>query len=195
MISKNRLQERLITYGQMSLIFQARNLWRELVMWSRVYLISRIAGIGITEDVFNRIYQIPLEFGNIIGLFFGDQAAEFTVEQLSSNVILYRELVEEMISGDNDAASATVQKLYKNADERAAYMASINPYWDEAQWRNLIYTFYTYSFQEIVSILTSDPKNIDLFDRFLGYADIMGDYLTQGLYNYITFNTENNTTS
>lgn len=194
MISKNRLQENLLTYGQMNLIFQARNLWREFVVWSRVYLISRIAGIGISEDVFNRIYRIPIEFGDITRLIFGNQAAEVTVQQLSSTVILFRNLVEAMIAGNNDAASAIVQQLYKNADERAAYMASINPYWDEIQWKNLIYTFYNYSFQEIVSMLTSDPKNIDLFDQFLLYADIMGDYFAQGLYNYLIYNTQNTPT-
>lgn len=195
MICKNRLQESLITYGQMNIIFQARNLWREFVIWSRVYLISRVAGIGIADDVFNRIYRIPLEFGNITRLIFGNQAAEVTVRQLSSTVVLFRELVEAMISGDNDAASSIVQDLYKNADERAASLASINPFWDETQWKYLIYTFYNYSFQEITSILTSDPRNIDIFDRFLLYADSMGDYFSQGLFNYITFSTQNNQTS
>ncbi len=159
MICKNRLQENLITYGQMNIIFQARNLWREFVIWSRVYLISRVAGIGIAEDVFNRIYRIPMEFGDITRLIFGNQAAEVTVQQLSVTVALFRELVDTMIAGNNEAASVLVQDLYKNADERAAYLASINPFWDETQWKYLIYTFYSYSFQEITSILTSDPRN------------------------------------
>lgn len=195
MICKDKLQESLITYGQMNIIFQARNLWREFVIWSRVYLISRVAGIGIAEDVFNRIYRIPMEFGDITRLIFGNQAAEVTVQQLSSTVVLFRELVDAMIAGNSDAASVLVQDLYKNADERAAYLASINPFWDETQWKYLIYTFYNYSFQEITSILTSDPKNIDIFDRFLLYADIVGDYFAQGLFNYITYNTQNNKTS
>ena len=193
MICKNRLQDNLITYGQMNIIFQARNLWREFVVWSRVYLISRIAGIGIEEDVFNRIYRIPVEFGNITRLIFGNQAAEVTIQQLSSTVVLFRQLVDAMITGNNDAASVIVQELYKNADERAAYLALINPFWDETQWKYLIYTFYNYSFQEITSILTSDPRNIDAFDRFLLYADSMGDYFAQGLFNYIAY-TQNTTT-
>jgi len=189
MIKKTRVQDSVLTYGHMNLIFRARNLWRDLVLWSRVYLTSRLGGIGITEDVFNRIYRIPLEFGDIIRFIFGNQAAETIVQQLSSNVILYRELVEAMISGDNEAASAITQQLYVNADQRAAFMASINPFWDETQWKNLIYTFYNYSFQEIISILTNDPGNVALFDRFLQYTDIMGDYFAQGLYNYLAYNT------
>lgn len=194
MVCKNRSQENLITYGQMNIIFQARNLWRELVVWSRVYLISRIAGIGLAEDVFNRIYRIPLEFGNITRLVFGDQAAEATIQQLSSTIISFRQLVDAMIAGDNDAAGVLVQELYRNADERAKYLAAINPYWDETQWKYLIYNFYNYSFQEITSLITGDPRNIDLFDRFLLYADSMGDYFAQGLFNYIAYNQQNITT-
>lgn len=186
MALKSRLQESLVTYGQMNLIFRARNLWREFVVWSRVYLISRFTGIGITEDVFNRIYRIPTEFGDIMRLVFGDQAAETTIQLLSSSVILFRNLVEAMIAGDSAAADLLVRDLYKNADQRAAYLASINPFWDETQWKYLIYTFYSYSFQEIMSILAVDPRNIDLFDRFLQFADSMGDYFSQGLFNYLT---------
>jgi len=187
MIPANRSPQNTITYGQMNLIFESRALWRDLVMWSRIYLDSRIAGIGTIEDVFNRIYRIPTEFGNLIRIIFGDQAAEIIVQQLTSNVMLYRQLVEAMIAGNNDAANTITQALYKNADERAAYLASINPFWDEAQWKYLIYNFYAFSFQEIISILTNDPKNVDLFDRFLQYTDTMGDYFAQGLFQYLTY--------
>lgn len=190
MIRNNRLQDRLITYGQMNLIVQARNLWRDLVVWSRVYLISRIAGIGITEDVFNRLYRIPLDFGNIIRLIFGNQAADTVIQQLSSTLVLFRDLVEAMLTENDELANQNVQALYVNANERAASFASINPFWDETQWRYLITTFYNYSIQEITSILTSDPRNVDIFDRFLHHADMMGDYFAQGVYNYLIYNTE-----
>lgn len=188
MVVKNRLQENLITFGQMNLIFQSRMLWRDLVTWSRIYLVSRMAGIGTLEDVYNRIYRIPLDFGNVFRLVFGDQAAEAIIQQLSYNVVLYRQLVEAMLAGDNETANSITRELYKNADERAKYLAAINPFWDETQWRNLIYTFYSYSFQEIVSILTNDPKNVDLFDRYLQFTDSMGDYFAQGLFDFITQN-------
>jgi hypothetical protein len=193
MIPVNKSQQNSITYGQMNLIFQSRALWRELVTWSRIYLDSRIAGIGTTEEVFNRIYRIPAEFGNVIRVVFGDRVAEIMIQQLTSSVILYRQLVEAMITGDHDAANKIAQQLYKEGDERAAYMASINPYWDEAQWKNLLYNFYAYSFQEIISILTNDPKNVDLFDRFLQYTDVMGDYFAQGLFDYMTKPPQNKT--
>jgi hypothetical protein len=114
----------------MNLIIQSRNLWREFVVWSRVYLISRIAGIGITDDVFNRLYRIPVEFGNVIRLIFGDQAAN-TIIQQSSTIVIFRDLVEAMVTGDTNMANEKVVELYKNGDERAAALSLINPFWDE----------------------------------------------------------------
>jgi hypothetical protein len=180
-----RRAEDLLSYGQMNLIFHARSLWREFAIWGRVYLISRIAGIGITDEVFDRLYRIPLEFGDLIKIIFGDQMAENIIQQLSYSVIVYRDLVEAIMAGDTGLANQKAKDLYQNADERAAYLASINPYWSEAEWKSLIYTFYSYSFDEIETLLTNDPKNIDVFDRFLQFTDVMGDYLSQGLFDYL----------
>ena len=36
---------------------------------------------------------------------------------------------------------ATV-RLYQNADQLAAYLAQINPYWSEEEWKRLLYEYY-----------------------------------------------------
>lgn len=41
---KNRISEPTITFGQMNLLFQVRNLWRQLVTWTRAYLTNKHAG-------------------------------------------------------------------------------------------------------------------------------------------------------
>lgn len=191
MVIGTRAEDHMISYGQMNLIFHTRSLWREFAIWGRVYLISRIAGIGIADDAFNRLYRIPLEFGNLIQIVFGEQVAENIVQQLSYTVVVYRDLAEAIIAGDSETADQKARELYQNADERAAYLASINPFWSEAQWKNLIYTFYNYSFEEIRTILNNDPKNIDVFDQFLQHTDVMGDYSSQGLFNYLAYTAQN----
>lgn len=183
---KNKTENNLISYGQMNLLFHTRNLWREFAIWGRVYLLSKIAGIGIAEDAFNRLYRIPLGFGSLLKVVFGDQMAEHIIQQLSYTITAYRDLAEAIIEGDSELANQKTRDLYQNGDERAAYLASINPFWSEDEWRSLIYTFYNYSFDEIETLLTNDPRNIDVFDRFLQHTDAMGDYFSKGLFNYLT---------
>lgn len=185
MVGYNRTYEPMVTYGQMNLIINTRNLWRDLVMWSRAYLVSRFSGIGMTEDVFKRLYKVAVDFGNVFRLVFGDRISEKAVQDLSSIIMIYRDLIEAEITGNSDKSNDKIKELYQSADERAAFMASINPYWDETKWKNLFYTFIYDSQNEITSFLTGDPKNIDVFDHLLQHADIMGDYFSQGLFDYM----------
>ena len=54
-------------------------------------------------------------------------------------------------------------------------MASVNPFWNEAVIRNLIYAYHQYTLQEIATLLKQEyEKNIDIFDILLHHADSMG---------------------
>lgn len=188
MISINRYNEPTITYGQMNLIFHIRNLWREMATWTRAYLISRTTGMGSPEEVFNRLYRIPREFGNLLQLILGNQIAEQYVQFLSLQLVLIREIIDAQIAGDVDLVNEKVRQLYANAEERVNFITSANPFWDEAVVRNFIYTYHQYTLDEITAFLTGEYQmSIDIYDRLLQLADSIGDYFAQGLFNYITY--------
>lgn len=187
MINTSRSNEQTINNAQMNLIFNTRILWRNLATWMRAYLVARFTGIDITEDIFQRLYEIPAEFGHIFRLVFGDQITDKYVQQLSSAIVLFKDFIESEITGNVEQANEIAKKLYQGADERAAFLASINPYWTETEWKNLIYIFYKYTFEEITSFLNGNPRSIPIFDQILKHADRMGDYFSQGLFNYMTY--------
>ena len=174
MININRFGEPTITYGQMNLIFHIRNLWREMATWTRAYLISRTTGMGSPEEVFNRLYRIPREFGNLLQLI---------------QLVLIREIIDAQIAGNADLVNEKVRQLYANAEERVKFITSANPFWDEAVVRNFIYTYHQYTLEEINAFLTGEFQlSIDIYDRLLQLSDSIGDYFAQGLFNYITYN-------
>jgi hypothetical protein len=127
--------------GAANFLFSIRTLWRDMVTWGRAYMISRYARLANAEDEFNRLYEIPLEFGNIFELVFGYENAQTFMQYLSRQIIMIRSLVEAQMAGDVNLANQLVQQLYSLADERVAFMASINPFWNSYQVRNLIYNF------------------------------------------------------
>lgn len=186
MYIKNRMNEPTITLGQMNLLFSIRTLWRDLATWTRAYLVSRYAGIGLSEDVFNRLYRVPQEFGNVLRLIFGDQVAEQYTQLISRQLVIIREIIEAQMTGNIDLLNENVRQLYQNAADRAGYVASINPYWDETTVSSLIDTYLRYTLEEITTLLTGDYKrNIDIYDRLLSHADSMGDYFAEGLFKYL----------
>lgn len=187
MISKNQFYEPTISYGQMNILFTVRNLWRDLATWSRAYMVNRSAGLEIADEVFNRLYRIPTEFGNLLQYFIGHDNAVRFVQLLSQQLVLARSLLDAQIEGNSNLANQLVQQLYQLADERAAFMTSINPFWDQTEIRNQIYTFIQYSIEEMGAIISKDyARDIKIYDRLLHHADRMGDYFTQGLFNYMS---------
>lgn len=185
---KNRMVDPSVPNGAANFLFSIRTLWRDMVTWGRAYMISRYAGLANAEDEFNRLYEIPLEFGNIFELVFGYENAQTFMQYLSRQIIMIRSLVEAQMAGDVNLANQLVQQLYSLADERAAFMASINPFWNSSQVRNLIYTFFQLTIESITTFLAGDYKReIDIYDRLLHHTDSMGDYLAQGILNYMTY--------
>lgn len=192
MIGSNRLNPPMIPYGASNLLFSVRSLWRDIVTWGRANLVSRYAGLNSANDEFERLYQIPQEFGNIFQLIFGYDNAQRFVQFLSQQIISVRSLIEAQMAGDINLVNQQVQQLYQSADEWAAFMTSINPFWDLTETRNLIYTFIQLTIEEITAFLAGDYKrDIDIYDRLLHHTDNMGDYFTLGIYNYITYRREN----
>jgi hypothetical protein len=183
-----------IPYGASNLLFSVRSLWRDMVTWGRAYMVSRFAGLSSSDVEFNRLYQIPQEFGNIMQVIFGYDNAQKFVQYISQQIVLIRSMVEAQMAGDVNLANQLIRQLYSLADERASFMTSINPFWDLTDTRNLIYNFLQLTIEEITAFLSGDyQRDIDIYDRLLHHTDNMGDYLTQGIINYITYRQQNTT--
>jgi hypothetical protein len=180
--------EPTISLGQMNYLFKVRTLWREMATWTRAYLISRFAGQEIAEDVFQRLYRLPREFGDLMRLVYTDQIAEQYIQIISSQLVLTKEIIDAEIAGNTDLVNEKVRELYERTEGRSEFIASINPYWHEDDVRNLINTYHQYTLEEITTLLTGDyARNIDIYDRLLQHADLIGDYFVQGLYNYLAY--------
>jgi hypothetical protein len=174
--------------GEMNLIFRARMLWRDLATWVRNYLISIIAGVGDQEAVGQRLYRLPIEYGNVLRVFFGDQATEQYITMLSQYIVDLQLLYDAQISNDIDAINQQTQRLYANADARAAFFASINPFWSESVWQSLFYSFTSMLIEESTSLLLRDyVRDINVFDRAISLTSVMGDYFSEGLINYLNY--------
>lgn len=184
-----RMEQRPITFAYMNLVFKIREHWREMATWTRAYLISKFVGVGYHQEVFARLYDVPADLGSMFLLLFGNEIADQYVRLLSEHVVLLRDYIDSIAAGDETAANEKYAALYRNADERAAFLAGINRYWDETEWRNMLYTYLNLTFQEIRSFLTGEYRtNISIYDRLITHTENMGDYFTRGMYDFITYN-------
>ncbi|HML38600.1 MAG TPA: hypothetical protein PKA19_14465 [Bacillota bacterium] len=189
---KNKFNDQCITLSQMNLIFNMRIFWRRLTIWTRTYIISRYLGIGTAEVAFDRLYLENLNFGDLLRVVFSRGTAEQYSRLLNQFSIGLRELISSQIENDADAIRRNIDSLVANANERAEFLASINPYFNEAEWRDLLIRYLEYTMEEANLYASKDYRmDIEYFDRLAALSNTMGDVFAQAWFDYITSGAQN----
>ena len=176
-----------ITYSQMNLIFNARIYYRRLTTWTRAYLISRYFGIGTPEELFGRLYLESLDIGKMMELIFGHESSNRYSQLLSQFPIALRDLIDAQLEGNNEAVRQNIDRLYLNVNQRAAFLEEMNPYWSQAEYRDLFDAYIQHTLEAANAISSQDfTKDIEIYDELTELTNKMGDTFAQGIYEYIT---------
>jgi len=187
MIMKNDFNPQCITYSQMNMIFNARIYYRRLTTWTIAYIISRYTGVGTAEELFGRLYLESIDIGNMLQIIFGRNVSDRYSQMVSQFPSAFRDLLSAQLEGDTEAMNQHVDQLYRNVGERATYLEAINPYWSEAEYRDLFGTYIQYTIELANAFSSGDySKYIEIYDRLTDHTNKMGDTFAQGLYEYIT---------
>lgn len=179
-----------ITYDEMNAIFGIRMFWFDFVIWIRNYMLSRYKGLGNVNEVYTRLRQVPVDYINALRQIFGDAVAEDYIRLFDKYLALLDDFLTAQMENNIDEINRVTQLLYQNADERAAFITSLNPdFWNEEEWRNRLYNNFRSTIDESTTLLTGNyATNIDIFSRLLDQAESTGNYFTQGLFNYLNYN-------
>ncbi len=176
-----------ITYEQMNDIYTVRMMWFELIIWVRNYMIMRYANVGNPEEAIIRLSQVADDYVTTLHKFFPNMDADRYMELFNSYIFLIRDFVSAMIDDDVEELNRITVELYQNADERAAFLASIDPAWEEDARRNELYESVRNTIEESNTFLTEDyEKNIDIFTRLLDQAEMASSVLSNVLFEHIT---------
>lgn len=170
------------TQRQVNLMNQLRLLWEQHVYWTRFFIISTAASLSDLGDVTNRLLENPDDFGAALVPFYGARMANQFRELLRQHLLIGGDLVTAAKNGDEAKVEEDRRKWYENADEIAAFLAGINPCWDEGKWRTMLYDHLEMTEQEAVLRLAGRfPEDIRMFDRIEREALEMADYMSQGI--------------
>ena len=195
MIHKNQTQYPNDITSQMNFIFRTRLIWRDLATWLRSYKVSLYGGVGNTDELSQRLFKIPVEYGNILRVFFGDQATVQFINLLTQYISILQSLFIAQINNDVNAINNLTQQIYQNINSTAALLASINPYWTQGEWVTLLNSFTSMQIDEATTFLAKDyTRNIAIFDSILSLTNIIGDYFSGGLTNYFNLKSQQQAT-
>lgn len=182
--------QQCITYEQMNKIFNIRMFWFELVTWVRSYMLSKYRGLGDVNEVYARLKQVPVIYIDQLKQIFGDKVPEDYIQLFNQYIELLDAFINAQIAGNIDEVNRITQQLYRNADQRAAAITSINPaFWNEAEWRSRLYKSLRSTVDESTTFLMGDyARNIDIFSTLLDQAESTSNYFAQGLFQYLNRN-------
>ena len=167
---------------QVDLMNEMRRLWEEHIAWTRMTIISMVENLADVDLVTKRLLKNPSDFAALLKSFYGDEIASKFEELFTNHLVIAAELVKASIAGDKLAASEAERKWYANADEIAAFLASINPYWSEKMWKEMMYEHLALTKSEVVDRINKYyAADILVFDKIETQALKMADIMSEGI--------------
>ena len=101
---------------------------------------------------------------------------------LNIHLAIAAQIVKASKTGDKSGASDAEEQWYANADEIAAFLGKINPYWSRDDWKKMMHRHLQLVKAEAVDMLTKDFKDsIKVYDEIERQSLEMADVMSAGI--------------
>ncbi|QHI73280.1 hypothetical protein [Aminipila terrae] len=176
-----------------NIVYRGRIIWRDISTWISTYLMVKTlqGDTELLEKIKEKLLRIVEDFGGLMRTFFGDKAAADYINLFSEYIMHITSLIDALVEGNSNAADEIVKQIYESAGKRIELLTEINPYWDKNTLENYIYTFTDMTIKEIIAFTSKQyESSINIYERILSYSTGLGDFLAQGIKNYLMYNLE-----
>lgn len=160
-----------------------RKLWEDHVTWTRMVIVSFIAGSPDLDAGMRRLLANQDDIGAAIVPFFGQAAGERLSELLREHILGAAMILDAAKAGDGPATDAAVAAWYTNADDIAAFLSAANPRkWPLEHMRMMMHEHLDLTLEEATARLTGDwDADVAAYDKIHIAILNMADMLTAGL--------------
>jgi hypothetical protein len=171
------------TVRQEALRTDMRKLWEDHVAWTRLFIVSALAGAADTDASAQRLLQNQTDIGNAIKPLYGDAAGDRLTALLRDHILTAADLLGAAKAGDNAKVTATKDRWYANGDEIAAFLAQANSAnWPVAEMGRMMRGHLDLTLSEAVNHLQGKfAADIADYDRIHLQILDMADMLTDGI--------------
>ena len=185
---KMNCMDKSLNLRQQQLMESLRRLWTEHVMWTRFFIVSKVFGLDDLDEVTKRLLRNPSDFAELLRPLYGAQTAAKFQKLLTEHLMIAGNLVAAAKAGQSAQADEFRKQWYRNADETAAFLSEINPYWREKAWQTMLYAHLKMTENEAGQILKGQYEaSIGEFDAIQKQALEMADYMASGIMRQFRF--------
>lgn len=172
----------VFTKAQVDIHNHFRLLWEQHGLWTRAAISSLVFGLPDVEPVVARLLRNPVDFGNALSPFYGNEIADRFRDLLTDHLVVAADLVVASKEGNQEAAAEARRIWYANAEAIAALLGSINPFWSEEQWRIMLFQHLALVEAEAVYMLTAQYETgVAVHDDIEMQALEMADVMARGI--------------
>jgi len=151
-------------------------------MWTRSFIISTAANLADLQPVTMRLLRNPSDFAKELSKYYGEEKAKKFETLLTEHITIAAKVVNAAKAGDTETLNDERKKWYVNADEIAAFLAAINPYWSNQEWRMMLYDHLKLLEIEVTERLQGQyAKDVAQYDIIEDQALMMGDLMANGI--------------
>ncbi len=159
-----------------------RKLWEDHVQWTRLYIVSAVAGLPDADATLTRLLQNQTDIGNAVAGFYGNDAGAKLTTLLKGHIATAGEIITAAKASDNAAVTKASTAWYANADEIASFLAGANPAWPAATLKDMMKTHLDQTLAEATAQLTGDyAKSVSEYDHIVTHIVDMADALSSGI--------------
>lgn len=171
-----------ITYEQLNTLISFLKLWSQLAMWTRSLVISTVGDLENKTSVVNQLFSIPTELYYAFRIFYGSSISQELLNLMTNFVSNEWRLIDALKEGNRDVVDQSTAGIYQTADEIAALLSRINVYWDQEQWRSLLYQYIRLLIDEMVASMAGEhEREIEIYKRLEETAELIGSYMARGI--------------
>ena len=160
-----------------------RRLWEDHVTWTRLAVISLVAGTADTEATVARLLRNQADIGNAVKPFYGRKAGDALTRELRSHILIAADVIAAAKAGDAAKLAAEQARWRTNAGDIAALLNSVNPrHWKRAALTAMLGEHLRLTTAEVVARLQGKwQADVAAYDRIHVHALHMADTLSTGL--------------
>ncbi|MES1259848.1 MAG: hypothetical protein ABUL71_04570, partial [Gemmatimonadota bacterium] len=160
-----------------------RKLWEDHVTWTRLYIISAVAGQPDAKPALDRLMQNQADIGNAVAEYYGRPAGDQLTTLLKSHIATAGELVGAAKAGDQAKTADAKTRWYANADQIAEFLAKANPkHWQAATLKAAMKTHLDQTLDEATHRIQGNyAADILDYDHIVAHILGLADVLSSGI--------------
>jgi hypothetical protein len=168
---------------QLALHDTMRKLWEEHVVWTRLFIVSDVAGLPDLSATTDRLLRNQVDLGNAFASFYGTAAGDQLTALLTQHILQAADILNAAKAGDQATVAAATTAWYANAQQIAAFLHNLNPeHWALADLQTMMREHLDLTLTEAVDQLTGNyVQSVADFDNVENEILAMGDKLSDGI--------------